>query len=628
MTKSSFLKKIYLKSLTPFELLDFCKRNDCSFEKKEQSFYMDLWKRSICKDGSNETFKEYCGALGLSASDVSLMISNVNNCEEEIDYPAWVSILDQVLSIKTIDFDKYGYCNQTKPFYQLLYPFVDLFFSSFKRNLEILKVKLPNQDVINQLYSGLYNALYDIAHLVLFEEFEKFKKVEFISDSESNVDDFFYKKFVREVLLNKFCNLFLDYPILARKLATKTNSYLGFVTSMFERFITDIAEIEYSFDAKLDEISQLHLDLGDQHNGASTVIFEFKNSYKIVYKPVNVKITHAYNHFLKWVSTNLGNELKSFNVIDKEEYGWLEYVENLECVNVEDVKLYYERAGILAGISYFLNSIDCHFENLIASGNCPVLIDHETVTCPNDQIVKTGSHNSQDKISGSVLQSHLLPTGLKIAPTYVCGFGSSVQMELNTKIPRIQNLNKDNMMMVSEKETVKSHIKNKPKLNSEVENLIDYQLEFKEGFGKIYHLILESKTKLLSKDSPLEYFRNLKIRFVYRPTFVYFRILKLLNKPEYLKDSIKYGLRLELLGRAYPVYGNRSSLLSSEREQMLLGDIPAFYTNTLAGNLVLLDEKLMVYQENAMENVRNKIKKAKLQDYQYQMDLIEEVIAL
>ena len=75
----------------------------------------------------------------------------------------------------------------------------------------------------------------------------------------------------------------------------------------------------------------------------------------------------------------------------------------------------------------------------------------------------------------------------------------------------------------------------------------------------MYKFILDNKTHFL--DSPINFFENIKIRFINRRTSVYFKLLKLLNQnifPWFLTQAL--------------INGNWSSLLSSERKQMLSGE--------------------------------------------------------
>jgi type 2 lantibiotic biosynthesis protein LanM len=631
MKNTLFFKKLYLASLTPFELLAFSKHNDCLLKKREDEFsYLNYWKESICKKASDEVFYKYCDFNNLSLTDISLMTSFVDDTIEEIDFPFWISTLEEVMNNMSVTFTKNNNDIDEKAFYEFFIPFIDFVSSKLKQNLKTIDI-IFNQDVFDQLNAALYKDLFNTAHLVLLEEFSKFKKDESNHVPTNSAEDFYYKKFIAGLLSDGFQDIFSSYPMLARQLSTKTDRFLKFITNLFEKFKADKAEIECFFDTKLGEISQLHLNSGDQHNGASTVIFEFDNAYKIVYKPTNLAVTSAYNQFIDWINKSLGEELKSFNVIDKKTYGWLEFVEHVECNTINDIKLYYERAGILLGVAYFLNARDYHFENVIASGNSPVLIDHETTILPTIKTFNTQKNQDDDyqNVVGTILESLLLPIKNKNIPIYACGFGSSVQLEFNCNVQRIENTNKDTMRKVQEMIFKNLYKSNKPRLNNKTENLADYQLEFKNGFNKIYNLILENKKFLLSENSPLLHFGNLKIRFVNRVTGVYFKISQLLNQPEYLKDATKYGLKLELLARAYACIGNWSSLLSSEREQMLSGDIPVFYTNTESDNLVLENGQIVdILKLNAVESVNSKIKKANLKDYHYQMNLIQEAITL
>ncbi|MBX4341401.1 DUF4135 domain-containing protein, partial [Mycobacterium tuberculosis] len=60
-------------------------------------------------------------------------------------------------------------------------------------------------------------------------------------------------------------------------------------------------------------------------------------------------------------------------------YGWQEYIAYRECLTEEELKRFYYRQGGYIALLYFFRSSDFHFENIIASGEFPVLIDLETL---------------------------------------------------------------------------------------------------------------------------------------------------------------------------------------------------------------------------------------------------------
>ena len=122
INKSLFLKTIYLKSLTPFELLDLSKQTKEKLNKEQQVLYLNFWKKSVSKYGDETSFNEYCLANKLDIADISLMTSYINGCNNEIKLPLWVSTLNSVLN--NIDLNKK---EENKPFYRILSPFIDFF---------------------------------------------------------------------------------------------------------------------------------------------------------------------------------------------------------------------------------------------------------------------------------------------------------------------------------------------------------------------------------------------------------------------------------------------------------------------------------------------------------------------
>lgn len=624
MTNSKFLKKLYIKSLLPHEILELNKKESFTFDSKKERLHVKLLKSSTGLNVSEESFENYCNLCNLNNRDISLMFSSITNYNAEIESPFWITALENILSRVGNGVEINDEKAKKIPFYHLLFPFVDFFEYSLT-----LTLKPFNKTVINQLNSALYKELFKVSHLVLLEEFSEFLKENRSDDSERDKteDDFYYKEYTQRILMNKYHTLFLKYPMLARKLATITYQYINFITILFKRLKEDKNEIEYYFKTSIGKISQIFLNAGDQHSGESTVIIEFENSYKIVYKPTSVDVTNAYNNFLGWVNESLGEKLIKFEVIDKGDYGWLEYVADLECNNGNDVKIYYERAGILTGIAYFFSTRDYHFENVIASGNSPVLIDHETVIGPK---TKYRIKNDIKNYEHSVLESLLIPTD-KTKDREICGFGSVIQKNKQTFIsPKLININTDLMMKVPQLIVQNNDLKHIPHLNKIPHYIEDYKDEFKLGFSKLYNFILENKTFLLSDKSPIYNFENKKIRFLIRNTDVYAKLLMILSKPEYLKNNLLYGIKQEALARAYIVAENLNiALFKSEREQMTLGDIPAFYTNTLSDDLTLENgEKVDLFEMNAIDSLKNKIKFASIENHNEQLYLIEESLSL
>ena len=82
---------------------------------------------------------------------------------------------------------------------------------------------------------------------------------------------------------------------------------------------------------------------------------------------------------------------------------------------------FYTNAGRTMAVLHLLGCTDCHYENLIASGDQLILIDTETLLegDPRDLISDDGDNPDamsalQTSMQGSVLRSGLLPQWLMI----------------------------------------------------------------------------------------------------------------------------------------------------------------------------------------------------------------------
>ncbi len=143
-------------------------------------------------------------------------------------------------------------------------------------------------------------------------------------------------------------------------------------------------------------------------------------------------------------------------MLDGGAYGWVEEVEPRPCRDQRDVETFYYRAGMLVCLIYALEGNDCHQENLIAAGEHPVLIDHETMLQP--RIRYFGPPGEEGPLSlavrffyeDSVFRTALLPRR-EIRPTGesydVSGLGGT-EVQLTHRRRRIwENINTDAMRL-------------------------------------------------------------------------------------------------------------------------------------------------------------------------------------
>lgn len=125
-------------------------------------------------------------------------------------------------------------------------------------------------------------------------------------------------------------------------------------------------------------------DLSDRHNGGRAVLaLQFSSGLRLVYKPKDLGTDEAFFSILTWLNCNGAPlQFRTLRVLRKPGYGWQEFVEQRPCENDQDVRHYYLRAGQLLCVIYVLSGTDCHFDNLVACAEHPVLIDTETLFQP------------------------------------------------------------------------------------------------------------------------------------------------------------------------------------------------------------------------------------------------------
>src|SRR5262249_35687328 len=131
-------------------------------------------------------------------------------------------------------------------------------------------------------------------------------------------------------------------------------------------------------------LSQVSPGAGDFHRGGrSVIIATFDNDWKIVYKPHLLAVDVPFCEFLTALN-RMGDHppFKTAAVIDRGEYGWSEFVSSRPCDTLAQVRRFYQRQGGYLALLYFLEATDFHLENLIASGEDPILVDLEALFHP------------------------------------------------------------------------------------------------------------------------------------------------------------------------------------------------------------------------------------------------------
>lgn len=423
--------------------------------------------------------------------------------------------------------------------------------------------------------------------------------------------------------------LLADYPVLARQLTICLDLWTEVSLEFLSRLCADWDIIRRTFSPNDDPglLIEVVGGAGDTHRGGrSVMIAGFESGFRLVYKPKSMAVDEHFQELLAWLNRlGCNPSLYILTILDRMEYGWVEFVTRRGCDTPDEVARFYQRHGAYLALLYALNSNDFHYENLIAVGEHPVLIDLETVLQPLFDIVdETRAEMVADKsIVDSVLQTNLLPLRMWSSVDYVgidiSGLGGVSGQLSPDRLPQPTDTGTDAMRYVRQRVELagESH---RPTLQDAEVDAISYMQDVVNGFIHMTRLLIEHHAELIAPDGPLARFAQDEIRVLLRPTRTYDQLLSESFHPDMLHDALERDRFLDRLWLSATERAYLARVIHSEQVDLQQGDIPIFTTQPNSLNLIGGSGEVIegVLYEIGMTAVRRRLEQIDERDVQRQ----------
>lgn len=532
------------------------------------------------------------------------------------------------------------------PFFHIWIPVVDTFIESLKSNL--LFVNHIEDQIWTQLGIETFKLLSEHSAPALFYLFEKrltlgqiFVRTHnlIVNEPIPNIE---YNEFINNVIDSEFVFLFDSFPVLYRLLSTTLHNWENNLTNILTRTFYDQHDLVHTFGvACFEKICSISFNSGDTHNaGQSVVIIHYPN-LKLVYKPRDMTLDTSFQAFIFSCNHHFTHHpLKVLSVLQRNGYGYMEFVDQIPPLDFEDKRSLYYNFGRLISILHLLGTTDCHYENLIVHSNQLVLVDCETLFEPS-----INSDNSEllDNISGvnqelllmfnqSIIQTLLLPRKIYIKNFQhkkiafeISGLSSVSESHRAESALGYDYVNTDYMKL---RTTI--HNDTSSTLDISIDKITapysSFTNDIQAGFSDQSNCFMSAKHFFLDN---LNRFINNRRRIVLRPTRVYHIITKELVNPMYLSSFLNQGLRIEQLAKAW--INKQSSnknweIFRAECEQVQILDIPYFSHLVNTRNLDLFSNLSMIteyFSTSGLDKANDRLNILSHDEIQHQLFILK-----
>ncbi|MEO6772230.1 MAG: type 2 lanthipeptide synthetase LanM family protein [Kofleriaceae bacterium] len=405
-----------------------------------------------------------------------------------------------------------------------------------------------------------------------------------------------------------------EYPVLGRIIVESLETWRIVTLEFLTRLCADWCDLGVAFSpTDLGSITSVQWHRGDAHRGSRSVTeVVTTGGLRLFYKPRSLAVDIHFQELLGWVNDRGQHPpFATLKILDRGTHGWVGGVEQRGCESVDEVRRFYERQGAYLGLLHLLDATDVHFENAVACGEHPFLVDLETLFHPHLPSPHASVEPASRMLRHSVLRVGMLPhrsfaSGFE-AGIDLSAIGGAAGQQSPFPIASWLGVGTDEMRL-HEDRPVTTERRNRPTLGGQAVHLADYADAFSTGFSSMYRCLRDHRDELLADDGPIARFGHDETRVVVRPTMVYASLRQASFHPDVLRDAVDRDALFGWLWSSNPD-ASWSSLAAAEANELRAGDIPLFTTRPMskhlhAGSGAVFDN---ILDEPAMDSVRRKL---------------------
>jgi len=393
-----------------------------------------------------------------------------------------------------------------------------------------------------------------------------------------------------------------EYPLLARRAVELLASWVDTGVELARHLAEDWALVRERFGLGADaaRLTEVQAGAGDAHEGGRSVVIlglgpreaPAGAAAKLVYKPRSLAADAHFQELLAWLNERGDHPpFRVLEVLDRGDHGWLEFVDNRPCADAGEVQRFFRRQGAYLALLYGLEATDFHFENLIACGEHPVLVDLETLFHGRHAVPDAASEDVglvYEAVGQSVLRVGLLPQRVfdneEFEGVDISGL-TGVEGQLSPdKVMQWDAAGTDEMRITRERVPMLGG-QNLPTLGEAELSALDHREDVLEGFRSLYRLLERERDALLAEGGPLRAFADDRVRSVLRPTHQYARFLGESSHPDFLRDALEYERFCDRLWVAAVGLPALERVIPHERRDLFASDVPVFFSRPASRDL-------------------------------------------